>query len=350
MRKNEIRYVSLAVLFLLGLGACQSGTKYPDAQVFSFSDFKETRLLKGETVTFDDILWKPVKIHLVDSFLIMKNRNTELAYHIYNIMSRKKVGECVSFGLGPDEMIDPRFISSNDSSIWILDKNWQTLNMCDRRKFLEDNVMEINKKIDFRDFCDNIAYLPGKGFVASLFNADYKRFCLFNLNGDTLSTKGDYPESPALQTYLEKIEGFIGDFAVSEDGKKVLVSHKRTDLLEYYDADMNLIKRVHGPEQFFPGIHQAGERIETDKGATKDAYFFPLTVGENIFLLYSGRVFNPMHHNYLKERILVFDWDGNPQQCYQLDTPIFDFAVDKEAGIIYGLTDQPESHIVRFKF
>ena len=65
---------------------------------------------------------------------------------------------------------------------------------------------------------------------------------------------------------------------------------------------------------------------------------------------YSGKVFNPRNHDYLKDKILVFDWNGNPQQYYQLDIPIFDFAVDEKSRIIYGLTDKPESHIIQFKF
>ena len=177
-----------------------------------------------------------------------------------------------------------------------------------------------------------------------------KRFGLFNLEGDTICYKGEYPTLSSLQTNIEQVEGFINEFTANVEEDRVFVSYKRTDLIECYDTDMNLIKRIHGPEHFFPEVHQVGDRIRTNKGTERDAYSFPLSVGKKVFVLYSGKVFNPRNHDYLKDKIIVFDWNGNPQQCYQLDIPIFDFAVDEKSRIIYGLTDKPESHIIQFKF
>lgn len=348
-RNKSIYNILTSIIFVL-LSSCQGSEKYSDAERISFSDFGAVVSLKGDSVVFDDILLKPVKIHLVDSFLIMKNRNTEYAYYIYNILSKKKIGECVSFGIGPGEMIDPRFVPSTDDNIWIFDKNRKVLNICDRQKFLEGEELEINRAITFEEFCDNIVFIPRKGFIASVFNLNNKRFGLFNLDGDTICYKGGYPALSSLQTNIEQIEGFINDFTANAEENRVFVFCKRTDLIECYDTDMNLIKRIHGPEHFFPEVHQAGDRIETNKGTERDAYSFPLSVGKKVFVLYSGKVFNPQNHDYLKDKILVFDWNGNPQQYYQLDIPIFDFAVDEKSRIIYGLTDKPESHIVQFKF
>lgn len=348
-KRNKSICILASIIFVL-LSSCQGSEKYSDAERISFSDFGAVVSLKGDSVVFDDILLKPVKIHLVDSFLIMKNRNTEYAYYIYNILSKKKIGECVSFGIGPGEMIDPRFVPSTDDNVWIFDKNRKVLNICDRQKFLEGEELEINKAITFDEFCDNIVFIPRKGFIASVFNLNNKRFGLFNLDGDTICYKGGYPALSSLQTNIEQIEGFINDFTANAEENRVFVSCKRTDLIECYDTDMNLIKRIHGPEHFFPEVHQVGDRIETNKGTERDAYSFPLSVGKKVFVLYSGKVFNPQNHDYLKDKILVFDWNGNPQQYYQLDIPIFDFAVDEKSRIIYGLTDKPESHIVQFKF
>lgn len=348
-KKNKGIYILTSILFAL-LSSCQGNEKYTDAERISFSNFGAVVSLKGDSVAFDDILLKPVKIHLVDSFLIMKNRNTEYAYYIFNILSKKKIGECVSFGIGPNEMIDPHFIPSTDDNVWIYDKNRKILNICDRQKFFRGEDLEINKIIEFEDFCDNIVFIPQKGFIASVFNLNNKRFGLFNLDGDTICYKGGYPKLSSLQTNIEQVEGFINEFTANIEENRVFVSYKRTDLIECYDTDMNLIKRIHGPEHFFPEIHQVGDRIKTNKGAERDAYSFPLSVGKKVFVLYSGKVFNPRNHDYLKDKILVFDWNGNPLQYYQLDTPIFDFAVDEKSRIIYGLTDKPESHILQFKF
>ena len=92
MEKNNKSIRILMSVFLVLLSSCQSNEKYSDAECISFSDFGEVIYLKGDSVAFDDILLKPVKIHLVDSILIMKNRNTEYAYYIFNILTKKNIG------------------------------------------------------------------------------------------------------------------------------------------------------------------------------------------------------------------------------------------------------------------
>ncbi|MDR0726257.1 MAG: TolB-like 6-bladed beta-propeller domain-containing protein, partial [Prevotellaceae bacterium] len=40
-------------------------------------------------------------------------------------------------------------------------------------------------------------------------------------------------------------------------------------------------------------------------------------------------------------KILVFDFEGNPLRTYNLDVPVGVLSVDAEKRIIYGLTDMP---------
>lgn len=348
MKNNMVKFLVLS--FFVFLYSCQDDVKYASAELISFSDFGKPIFLKSDSIAFDDILLKPIKMHLVDTFLIMKNRNTEYIYYIYNIQSRKKVGECITYGIGPSEMIDPYIIPSADDNIWIFDKNRRILSICDKQKFLKMAGLFIRRNIELHDFCDNVVLIPKKGFIATTFNLNNKRFGLFDIDGDTICYKGEYPTLSSLKTNIEQIEGFIGELTVNIEKNKVFVSHKRTDLIEYYDTNMNLIKRIHGPEHFFPEVHQVADRVETNKGLERDAYFFPQSVGNEIFVLYSGKVFNPKKNDYLKDKILVFDWEGKAQKLYQLDVPIFDFSVDLKSRTIYGLTDKPESHIVQFKF
>lgn len=348
--KNNLRIFIIMILSLLILAACYDSRQYPDASRFSFDDFKECVELKGDSIAFDDILLKPVKIHLIDSFLITKNRNTEQIYHIFNMQSKEKVGECVSFGIGPNEMIDPTLIPSHDGNIWLLDRNRRVLYICDQSKFLYENKVEVKRAISYKEFCNDIIPFSGGKFLASMHTFAHKRFFLFDANGDTIFTKGDYIPLSSLNTDVEKIEGFVNNLAVNEEGTKVVVAYKRTDLIEFYDADMNLLKRLHGPDHFFPEVHQEGDLIRSNKGFERDGYLYPHTVGERVYVLYSGKVFDPKDTgHYLRNKILVFDWEGNPIKYYQLDTPIFDFVVDEKVGMVYGLTDNPESHIVQFR-
>lgn len=53
--------------------------------------------------------------------------------------------------------------------------------------------------------------------------------------------------------------------------------------------------------------------------------------------------------NYLKKHLFVFDKAGKPICRYELDQPIFSFTIDEQNQILYGISDQPEFHILKFE-
>ena len=67
--------------------------------------------------------------------------------------------------------------------------------------------------------------------------------------------------------------------------------------MEVYDVSGHLIKRIHGPEHFFPDVKEQsyGEKtkVSASPNESRDAYFCPAIVGEEIFVLYSGKLYNP---------------------------------------------------------
>lgn len=348
--KNKIMYsYGIVALSMFLVSSCTKQKGYLDSTLFSIEDFGEPIPLKGREVIFDEILMKPVKITLIDSFLLMKNINTEQCIHLFNLNSRKKVGERITFGTGPDEMIDPRIIGLYNNKVWILDKNRYVLNEYNSNCFFLGDSLKVDKKISFPDFCNSVVPLSGKGFVSLTFNQKDKRLLFMNTIGKEPYLKGEYPMVENLASPMEKIEGFIGDIVTSLLGDRIVVTYKRTDLIDIYDKEGNLLRRMHGPDHFLPEIHQDGERIGSNPGQQdREAYFWPLAVGEHFFVLYSGK--ESKRGDYLINKIFVFDWDGDPVTYYSLDTSIFDFAVDSKKKKIYGLTDSPESHIVEFNY
>lgn len=68
-----------------------------------------------------------------------------------------------------------------------------------------------------------------------------------------------------------------------------------------------------------------------------------------IKVLYDGRIYDTQNPTrYLRDKLLVFDWDGKPVKYYKLSKPIFHFDIDEKHGILYGLSDNPEFHIISF--
>jgi len=126
------------------------------------------------------------------------------------------------------------------------------------------------------------------------------------------------------------------------------MSHKAMDMIEIYDSNLTLLNRIQGPDGIFPKVKEVNDRVRRE-GVSREGYFFPVVTNEYIYVLYDGREYdveNPSR--YLRDKLLVFDWNGKPVKYYQLSEGIFHFDIDEENGILYGITDYPEFHIVSF--
>ena len=146
----------------------------------------------------------------------------------------------------------------------------------------------------------------------------------------------------------------MSQIAVNYKYKRIFVSHKQTDLIEIYDFDGKLLHRKHGPDHFFPAVKQTNDgetvKVRSNPGKSRDGYFSPKYAGEEVFVLYSGIVYEPGNAMYQIDQIYVFDWEGSPLKIYKLDQAIFNFDVDVKNRVIYGLSAEPEFHVIAFKY
>ena len=102
MRSHVGLFLCVLSVFMSCTPRLEEGTR-----TFGWSDIPAPVTLKGDSLAFDEIMMKPVRLAVVDSFLLLKNQHVERFFHVYNLKSRQKVGERISFGIGPEEMLDP---------------------------------------------------------------------------------------------------------------------------------------------------------------------------------------------------------------------------------------------------
>lgn len=78
---------------------------------------------------------------------------------------------------------------------------------------------------------------------------------------------------------------------------------------------------------------------------SRDAYFEPYIVGDEVMVIYSG--LSPEER--INKRLLVFDASGNPVKHFLLDENILTFAVDETNKIIYVVTFE-DLEIKKFRY
>lgn len=337
-------------LLLILLASCQKEINYENATTFTIEDFGPNIALQGETVEFDHPLLMPRRLLLTDSMLLVENRHTKLLLHKYNLTSRKKTGECIPFGSGPNELTLFKHMQQDDSSIYISDGQLRTVLVYDKDNLCYDSLPIPRQSVTIDDAISSVQHIPN-GYVATTMNPFNQRLLFFNANGTVEETKGDYPVLAETMSGVEKVEGFLAEVVYSPASRQIFLFYQQTDLVEIYDLTGNLIKRMHGPDQFFPHVKEKSlgdgySKVSPIHEKSKEGYFIPLAVGDEIYVAYSGALRENKRPDLTT--LLVFSAEGKPLRKYELSEPILTFVVDPQTKDIYATSDNPEYHLIKF--
>ena len=183
-------------------------------------------------------------------------------------------------------------------------------------------------------------------------NPNDKRLVFYNSKGEKESTIGEYPYYGKKLSHIEKMESFLSMIAVNQKYQRIYLFGMNTDLIEMYDFKGQLIKKMHGPELFFPQIKEITNG-EYSKAVKSDdfrfAYCNPIVIEDEIYVSYSGNIQKKDEEFAPINQILVFDKDCNPIRRYTLSKPIIMFSVDPKTKYIYSTSNIPDYHVIIYK-
>lgn len=284
----KFNFLLLSFTLLLILNSCDSQKNYEHVTVFTFDDFGTPIDLQSENIEFDEPLMKPGRILLVDSILLVQNTNTEFVLHKYNLISRKKCGECIAFGSGPDELLSIKHIQSGDSSIYISDNQRRVVFEYNKRELCLATDPKPRKSIPINEAISSLQHIPG-GYVGTTMNPFNKRLLYFNSAGEQTETKGEYPSLEKDFSDIERVDGFQASITFDSINKHLLLFYTQTDLFEIYDLTGKLIKKMHGPDQFFPHVKEISlgdgySKVSPIYEKSREAYYAPVTVNNEIYV------------------------------------------------------------------
>jgi len=347
----------LFCLFLsvfLVLNSCNEHLKYKYAQSFSHKDIGEIIYIEGVELEIDEMIMRPKSVTLIDTILIVTNIGMQNFIHRYDIKNKTKIGESISFGSGPEEMLNVQDVqvSFDDTTVWILDSRKQEAYQYNKYDIcISDSPIPL-QSIKFNDYFDKMLVLSDNKIVASTLNPENTHLSFYNMQGVLIQDNCDFPDAGITQTLYERIESFLGDMVFDFSTQRIFFAYKQTDLIDIYDIDGNLLYRSHGPDRFFSYMKQydinQGVKVRSESGKTRDGYYFPVVNNNEIWTLYSGKYFDREIPNYLLDQIIVFNWDGKPIRQYKLDRPIYTFTIDVENQTLYGVSDDPQFVILKF--
>ncbi len=343
----------LFLAFIALLSSCNTNkAKYENATSFTYTDFKNQKDLKATTLEFDSLIMRAVDLVTFDSILITIEMGKENIFHVYNMKTKKHINQSVKRGQGPEDMIYPQFMNSDANCLRIFDLQTYMVYEYDAQNFIANPTPTPTKRTKLENQVFTMAEkVDDKIFGNAYYGVDEQLY-VFDLNGKKTETIIDYPATPFLQTDIEKIDGFYKKFT-SNDKDKLALCYYMTDLIEIYNLDGTLQKRIHGPEQFFTHFKEYQDgRIGASpvKDLNRDAFMCPKNAGDEFFVLYNGGFIDEPDHSSSSKQLFSFSWDGTPQAIYTLDDPIYHFSVNSDNKRIYGISITPEYHVVEYSY
>jgi hypothetical protein len=345
--------ISVILFSIFYLCSCENQRTYDQGSTFTMSDIPEKITLKGEKVILDDDVMKPVNLYVKDSILFVINAGMEYFLSCYNLVTSKKTGEYISFGSGPNEVLNLS-LQFTDDCIWSFDMQRKRLSQYTFDQFLNERESSPHSKITIDGTIVKALVVKDKIFTNMRDYPDF-RFTILNMEGKFVKNAGAMPDEGIDMSPFEKFEAYIGNMVVSPDNLSVFVGYMDTDLIEIYDSEGNLKVRKHGPDGFFTArreVHSGNvSRFGYKKGEARNAYYSPIAFEDEIWARYSGKVYDSsIPDDYMSNNIIVFNWNGDPLRIYTTDIPFYSLAVDRKNHTIYAVTIDPEFSIVKYEY
>lgn len=347
---NKCLYLLLCGMLLL---SCSHEKKvFSDSKLVDYDDFKEVQYLKAEESGLDSMLLAPIQLQVYDTILAVMNSRADKMVHLFGLNSKKKIAEHVSVGQGPNDMLVPRFVENPASIVQLSDIMTSDVVKYDLCDFLKQEDPVCTERLSLKERAFGEIRMLGDKYVGSAHKASYL-LNIYGADGEVVDSIGCCPEVEWETTDSEKINMYSFSFT-TDLHDKIAVCYNWTDLIDIYDGKGNLCNRIHGPKQFVSHFKEFndGKVISSSpvQGQTRDAFFCPINMGDEFWVLFSGKSESEDNYSILADQILVYGWDGLPRRILCLDQGVFSIAVDKKNKRIYGISDAPEFHIVEFSY
>lgn len=346
---KNILYIITLALFTSCINDSSNLVEFQNLKYFNNKEFLSNKILKHQVFN-DNFIGYPVRITKIDTLLFAVDMKMDTLVHAFSTNSKSYLGQFVSRGNGPKELITCSEItpSNNNANFWAFDitsVKWMEYNINSLfNRESDEKTEEINFKKEKFDYTgvNQPKWISNDLFV---FNSLFKykeRFYIFDKN---LNLKKEV-YNPNLKITSELPENILGDIFssfmdVKPDKSKIVLVGRYLDAIEIYDTEGNLLTMLKGPDKLFDFKFDIESSL--NRGAmiklqeTRRAYIGVKTTNQQIYVLYSGKERkDPTNYSY-SNIIYTFDWDGNPINKYELDAQISSFAIDEKNNIIYAL-------------
>lgn len=339
-------YICICILFVSCTNEFNIVEVEPD---YTLNDFKEKKVELNKIKLLTNQRIKEFEISDNKNLLIIINNNNSNPISLYDLSSfenlfnynTNRVDEVIyTYRNRYDKQVDKYYsfiFYQNKLNIFSIYRDGIKL---DSLKLIHKSIDPIINRYN-NILIDNNFYNPRK----------YKYLFNINDNSKSIEYKG-HIYNPSKETKDSIGIYFSNSFYLlqSSDNDNFINIYTKLPLIEIYDKDLILIKRVIGPD----GVFFEDKRVETEINEFRYTSYLNRKYYFNQNIYYSNQsTFIGINDEYLDStfnKIVQYDENFNPKYIYKLPLNISSFRVHKKDNKIYCLFKNEIDEILYFNF
>ena len=328
-----------------------SCTRKPESTLEMFDASTE---LQGEVCSFDSLmLGNPYQILLMDSLLLIADPYEENFLSVVDLKRGRLVRRALKEGKGPDELLPPVDISlTKDTILGVYERTPRRFSTYTIADILRTEYPRQQKRISFDDHPGRLQLLGNERFIAV---GPYENGCLglYDREGKRLGEYGRYPkEAERFASRFSRFLAYQSRMATNPDGKRLITAGNFCDRIVFYEETAGKISET--KTYFFRDAALSPKDDNNIVWNPECLHYFSQVqaTGQNVYILYEGYTIGEeakiRQSESAANRILVFDWNGNPVKAYAFDRLLANFCVSPDGKTLYGIVRNPEPAIVKY--
>lgn len=304
-------------------------SKNENKKDFSHIDLSGSITMDSIETIFDFCDKYPVAVKISDSLMYIIQTKAENCIMVLSMQTKQIIDSLGRVGHGPNDLINPNFISSADNSeVLIEDGNSKKIMKIEQSL----DSIKIMKYIDYPDpiFLSSEINLSAHFIVGRKVDAlEGKMFFIYNRTTDSIFEIDCYPKLK--EPIPDANYMFAPTIAFNEHKQRIVVGMYFFDMFHLYDLTGKHIKTCCFSENSIPNIDNKTRRLDLSNGYAGIVRTF--STDDYCYLL---RMIQKDGNEHPQYTIIQLDWEGELIKSYLFNDDISgQFYVDEKMKKIY---------------
>lgn len=298
-------------VLLILLCSCQQKTEN--------KNFPTNKLL-GKEIVFDET-FDIIDMIIVDDYLVVTSAQSDTLVHIYSLPDIKLVSKMGLKGEAPFNLVYSLLFKGSGSKLII--GGFDNGKAVKYFQIQDDIVTEIQTSKVFFNEALNDAYAMNDSILIynSIFDLTLRKI---NIKNHSVSDICQFPKDNHQESFFYSNKGKLGI-----NNTSIVYAYFYKDQIDFMDLEGKLITKIKG--------RTLSPIISLDNFDRNYISYVNLYAGKtNFYLLYRGQTHAEYKNNNLKDKLEVYNYEGEISREYIFEIPPIIFAVDEKRNVLYG--------------